>query len=196
MRVGVRHPGAIGCPRGAAGVNPPPPHLALRGLLFVHRHQRKVRGHIPRQERFSVNAILGRSGAARQYGLHPCESARAGTCSRASGSSTDQGGGKRRAADIWVENSVRAQQRSRQVQRGAVYGLGTSSRNAVVSLSAAMTSSKSRIRRGGVVSRFAASGRPVCGVDFAPAPPRWKDGLIAQSAAKRAEGEAGLRSRV
>ena len=40
--VGVRRPGAIGCQRGAAGVNPPPPHLAFGGLFFLHRHQRKV----------------------------------------------------------------------------------------------------------------------------------------------------------
>jgi hypothetical protein len=45
------------------------------------------------------------------------------------------------------------------VQRGAVYGLGRSSRIAVVSLSAAMTLSTSRIAGGTVVSRFAASGR-------------------------------------
>ena len=43
--VSVSDPGAIGCQRGAAGVNPPPPHLALRSLLFLHRHQRKVTRH-------------------------------------------------------------------------------------------------------------------------------------------------------
>src|SRR4029077_1239409 len=44
-RVGVRRPGAIGWQRGAAGVESAPPHLALRGLLFLHRHQREVTRH-------------------------------------------------------------------------------------------------------------------------------------------------------
>jgi hypothetical protein len=48
--VGLRRPGAIGCRRGAAGVNPPPPPVALRSLLFLQERNARPLCH-PRRRR-------------------------------------------------------------------------------------------------------------------------------------------------